>query len=235
VKVEKKEVHEEKDGVDTVKVVEVRTETVRKLKCVEERKNWELFGLDEENIATNDGMSESEEAVWEFPVVDKRAEKQAEKKELPAAVKCRFCGGSHFSAQCSQMAAKSEPAAEMRSGPAERPPASSSPAPSGKYDVRQRLGLGGPRPSSDRYQQEGFRVRVQNLTEDASEMDVRELFGTCGTVTRCFLKKKYGGGNTGFAYVTFQTEKEALTACERLNRHPYGSLLLSVEMQKDQK
>jgi len=233
VKVEKKEVHEVKDGVDTVKVVEVRTETVRKLKCVEERKKWELFGLSEEDIAANSGMSESEEVVWEYPITDKRAEKkQTDKKEFEE-VKCRFCGGSHFSHACPKRMVEPEPAAEDTSKPAERVTPSSSPAPSAKYSVRERLGMVSH--SSDGAQQEGYRVRVSNLTESATESDIKDLFGRIGPISRCYLKKKYGGGNTGFAFVTFRTEKDARDACEKLNGHPYDHLILSVEMVTQQR
>jgi len=227
VKVEKKEVHEEKDGVDTVKTVEVRTSVVRKLKCVEERKTWKLFGLSEEDIAANAGMSESEDCSWEHPIEKKQSEKiQAGKKEFEE-VKCRYCGGPHFSHACphknSDMLSSEEPAK-----PAERTPSSSSS--SEKYSVQ--AAVKGRSQSSSFQQQEGYRVRVSNLVEEAVEDDIRELFGKFGRVTRCYIKKKYGGGNTGFAFVTFAEEQDALRACEKLNGRAYGHLILSVEMQK---
>jgi len=227
VKVEKREVHEDKDGVDTVKTVEVRTTTVRKLKCVEERKTWKLFGLSEEDIAANAGMSESEECSWEHPIEKKQSEKlQAGKKEFEE-VKCRYCGGPHFSHACPHKT--SDMGSDEGAKPAERTPAAPSSS-SEKYSVQSAL-KGRSQGSGYQQQQEGFRVHVSNLAEEAVEEDVRELFGRFGRVTRCYLKKKYGGGNTGFAFVTFADESAALRACEKLNGYAYGHLILSVEMQ----
>lgn len=71
VTVEKKTEKEVVNGVEVVKVTEVRTSTVRKLKCVEERKKWALFGLKPEDVASNDSMTDREETSWELPVVEK--------------------------------------------------------------------------------------------------------------------------------------------------------------------
>ena len=120
-------------------------------------------------------------------------------------------------------------ASEEASKPAERAAASASSS-SEKYSVQS--AVKGRSQGSSFQQQEGYRVRVSNLVEEAVEEDVRELFGKFGRVTRCYLKKKYGGGNTGFAFVTFAEEKDALRACEKLDGRPYGHLILSVEMQK---
>jgi len=224
VKVEKKEVHEDKDGVDTVKVVEVRTERVRKLKCVEERKTWKLFGLTKEDIAANDGMSESEEAVWEYPITEKQRETaQTDKKEYDD-VKCRYCGGDHFSHQCPLKDVKAaESSSEEAAKPIER--TVSSGGSSDKYSVHQlrHAGAGGSR-------SEGYRVRVSNLSETATKKDVENLFGAVGEVPLVYLKPKYGINNSGFALLTYETEKAALNACEKLNRHPYDHLVLIVEM-----
>jgi len=233
VKVETKEVA---DG-DSVKVVEVRTTTVRKLKCVEERKGWELFGLSEEDIKANDGMSESEEVVWEYPATEKKPQKKQSDKKEYEEIKCRHCGGNHYSHQCTQKTIESEPAEEpsaASSSAGERAPQSAGAPSTGKYSVRDRLGKSsGPSRGGLSSESEEFKVRVSNLDEEASEDDVRELFSLRGRckVTRCFLKKKYGGGNMGFAYVNYGSEKEALLACEKLNGRPYGHLILSVEMQ----
>jgi len=238
VKIEKKEVHEQVDGVDTVKTVEVRTETVRKLKCVEERKTWALFGLSDEDIKANDGMSESEEVVWEYPTTEKKAEKkQTDKKEFDE-VKCRFCGGSHFSHQCPRrnMAEPSKPAEEESAAAApaggDRLTQSQGPASAGgKYSVRDRLGKSSGPSRSSNFDDE-YRVRVSNLSENATEDDVRDLFGRFGRITRCFVKTKYDGTNCGFAFVNYEREKDALQAIERLNGYAYDHLILVVEMQK---
>ena len=83
VTVEKKEERETVDGKEVVTVTEVRTTTVRKLKCVEERKKWPLFGLKPDEVAANDSMSDREETSWELPVTVKSTApvSAADKKE----------------------------------------------------------------------------------------------------------------------------------------------------------
>jgi len=224
VKIEKKEV---KEG-DVIKIVEVRTTTVRKLKCVEERKEWPLFGLSEEDIKANDGMSEMEEVVWENPVTEKQPQKkQAGKKEFDE-VKCRFCGGNHFSHQCTQKRVEVEPREEETTKAADERPAPSTSSSSGTYSVRDRIGKSGGRMKMNNV--EDYKILVSNLSERATEDDVRRLFGRFGDITRCFVKQKYGGGNMGYAIVNYASEKDALRAVEKLNRYAYDHQILSVEL-----
>jgi len=229
VKVEKKEVHEEVDGVDTVKTIEIRTSTVRKLKCVEERKKWELFGLSDEDIKANDGMSESEEVVWEYPQTEKQFQKKQNDKKEFDEVKCRFCGGSHFSHQCPRKNAEAEPA-ETQTTPKPASASTSSSSSTGKYSVRDHISSAS---SFSGRNEEGYKIRINNLSEDATKGDVLRLCEKFGTILRCFVKPGYNGsGNVGFANVTFAHKEEAEKACERLNGHHYGHLILSVEMAK---
>jgi len=231
VTVEKKEIHEEKNGVDTVKVVEVRTETVRRLKCVEERKKWKLFGLSEEDIEANDGMSESEECVWENPATEKKAEKKPAEFE---EVKCRYCGGSHFSHSCPKRVVEPESSSEEPSKPSERAPASSSsPAPSGSgtYSARRVVGRTGSSGESLR-QRNDIRVNLTNIPEEATEQDIRDLLGRI-EYSQIRLKRKFvGTGNAGAAFIFFTREECAQQAVERLNGRGYGHLILNAEIVK---
>jgi len=222
IKVEKKEIREEKSGVETVKIVEVRTETVRKLKCVEERKGWKLFGLSPEDIAANDGMSESEDCTWEDPIIDKRAEKKQEFEE----VKCRYCGGSHFSHACPRKIVESETSVEEPAR-ADKPASAGA---SGKYSARDVAGRAG-RSTDRQQQQQDIRVRVANLAENATKRDVEDLFARFN-FSFISMRTNYDGTNNGFATVFFKKEEDARKACEKLNGHRYDHLILSVEILK---
>ncbi|OII72357.1 RNA recognition family protein [Cryptosporidium andersoni] len=74
-------------------------------------------------------------------------------------------------------------------------------------------------------------VRVANLSEDATEDDLQELFKTAGRVVKVFLaKNKNNTKNTkGFAFITYSKREEAQNAIRKLNRHGYDNLLLNVE------
>ncbi|KAK6588226.1 eukaryotic translation initiation factor [Cryptosporidium xiaoi] len=77
-------------------------------------------------------------------------------------------------------------------------------------------------------------VRVANLSEDATEEDLQELFKTAGRVVKVFLaKNKNNSKNTkGFAFITYSRREEAQNAIKKLNRHGYDNLLLNVEWAK---
>lgn len=79
-------------------------------------------------------------------------------------------------------------------------------------------------------------LRVSNLTEDAEEMDLRELFGTFGRITRVFIAKDHTTGKSrGFGFVTFRDRRDAESALEALNGHGYGYLILKIEWAKPRK
>jgi len=229
-RIEKKQVHENVDGVDTVKEVEERTLIVRKLKCVEERKKWELFGLSPEDIKANDGMSESEEVAWEYPAVEKKSQKkQTDKNELD--IKCRNCGGSHYTHQCPRKNLESEPAQQQQ--PAATTSSQSTPsATPEKYSVRDRLKQA--HRERDRESSEAeYKVRITNLPEEATKADIENLCDKVAPVKNSFVKTTYQGNNTGFAFVTFYSEEDALKVCQKLNDHRYGYCVLHVEMAKN--
>lgn len=79
-------------------------------------------------------------------------------------------------------------------------------------------------------------LRISNLTKDAEEMDLRELFKSFGRITRVFIAKEdVTGESRGFAFVTFQERDDAERALEQLNGHGYGYLILKVEWAKPRK
>jgi len=77
---------------------------------------------------------------------------------------------------------------------------------------------------------EGHTVRISNLSEDATEVDLQELCRRFGHTNRIFLAKDYQTYKSrGYAFVTYKNREDALTAIEKLNRHPYDNLILSVD------
>jgi len=79
-------------------------------------------------------------------------------------------------------------------------------------------------------------LRVYNLSKNAVEMDLRELFGHYGRITRVFIGKDYDTGESrGFAFVTFCNREDAAVALENLNGYGYGYLILKVEWAKPRK
>lgn len=80
-------------------------------------------------------------------------------------------------------------------------------------------------------------IRVSNLTKQATEDDLRELFEPFGRVFRISLpraERVEPGGMVvkeprGFAYIAFVNKQDAERAMERLQGHGYDHLLLKLE------
>jgi translation initiation factor 3 subunit G len=73
-------------------------------------------------------------------------------------------------------------------------------------------------------------LKVYNLSEDAKEQDVRDLFRRFGQVTKVNLvKDRETGLSRGLAFVSFYNQRDADNAQRGLNGHGYDHLILSVE------
>lgn len=76
-------------------------------------------------------------------------------------------------------------------------------------------------------------LHVTNLSEEANENDLYELFGSFGSIYRVFIGRDYiTRKSRGFAYVTFTNKKNAQTAIDVLNGYGYDNLILCVEWSK---
>merc|ERR1719188_910375 len=76
-------------------------------------------------------------------------------------------------------------------------------------------------------------LRITNLSEDAKEGDLQDLFGQVGRLQRVYLAKDQTTGlSRGFAFVTYYTREDAQKAIDRLNGHGYDNLILQVQFAK---
>ena len=142
---------------------------------------------------------------------------------------CRFCKGPHMSMRCpyrDMYAAKEQPKEEK--------PVSSAAPSEGKYlppSLRRNADRVG-----EYKEEETFGVRVSNLSEDVTDMELRNLFEQCGRVTRArvitdFETKK----SRGFAFVNFDTKEEAQRAIDMFNGYAINHLILSVSFAEKRK
>ncbi len=73
-------------------------------------------------------------------------------------------------------------------------------------------------------------VRVTNLSPEAREDDLRELFSRFGQVTRVYVAlDRERGISKGFAFVNFVRKDDAARAIQKLNGYGYANLILHVE------
>ncbi len=72
-------------------------------------------------------------------------------------------------------------------------------------------------------------IYVGNLSFNATEDEVRELFAAYGTVTAVnMIKDKFSGQPRGFAFVEMENESEAQNAIQGLNGKPFMNRNLTV-------
>lgn len=83
---------------------------------------------------------------------------------------------------------------------------------------------------------EGYSLRVSNLSENITEGDIHDLFGQCGRLRRVFLARdRRTRMAKGFGYVTYDSKRDAEKAIRMLNKYTYDYLVLGVEwsLKKD--
>jgi len=98
----------------------------------------------------------------------------------------------------------------------------------GKYVPPSLRGGGGGGGREER--DESNTLRVTNISEDAQERDLKDLFEKFGPVPRIYLAKdKETGQSRGFAYVTYIRREDAQAAMAALNGYGYDHLILKVE------
>ena len=82
----------------------------------------------------------------------------------------------------------------------------------------------------------GNTLRVRNLTDEATEADLRELFAPFGAVKSARINKDWKTGRSiGVAFVAFYEHQDAVRAREKLNGYGYNHLLLSVDWTQPKK
>ncbi|KAI9259083.1 hypothetical protein BY458DRAFT_541272 [Sporodiniella umbellata] len=68
---------------------------------------------------------------------------------------------------------------------------------------------------------------VRNVPFEATDKDLRELFGTYGQLKSLRMPKKFAGGHRGFAFLDFLTKQEAKNVYDNMgNIHLYGRHLV---------
>lgn len=76
-------------------------------------------------------------------------------------------------------------------------------------------------------------IRISNLSESTTDLDLEELVRPFGPVSKIYLAKdKLSGHCKGFAYIHFKFKSDAAKAILALNGHGYDHLILSVDWSK---
>lgn len=245
---------------DDKKVKITRTyhlETRRVPKSIAKRKAWKKFGdASRDNPHGPDPATTyvGEEVFLTF-TTNKEELNEQEKDNDPmnklkgtSIVKCRVCKGDHWTTQCpykdslqplKELEAKEKgpdaTAASALAQAAVSAQASLAGAGGTKYIPPSLRSAGGGverkgETMNSRRNDEAATLRVTNLSEEASESDLQDLFRPFGALSRVFLAKdKITNQSKGFAFVSFTRREDAARAAKSLQGFGYDHLILNVE------
>ncbi|KAF8689857.1 hypothetical protein HU200_041488 [Digitaria exilis] len=146
---------------------------------------------------------------------------------------CRTCGkkGDHWTSKCPYKDLAPQQAEE---GP---PTADGSATPdgaSGKSEAYIPLfkRLGADKSGADvmRRRDDENSIRVGNLSEDARDHDLADLFGQFGPLSRVYVAMdRFTGESRGFGFVNFVYREDGERAIKKLNGYGYANLILQVD------
>lgn len=229
-------------------------ETRKVSKSIARRKAWKKFGNASRDNPNGPDPSTTYVGDDVFLSFTTNKEELDEDKDDPlkklkgSVVKCRVCKGDHWTTKCpykdslqplKEIEEKEKQAENTDSGNAPADGAKAGGGTGGKYVPPSLRGGGdgkerrGEMMNSRRQTDEAATLRVTNLSEDAMESDIQELFRNFGPLARVYLAKdKQTNQSKGFAFVSYVKREDAARAVQNLNGFGYDHLILSVEWAK---
>lgn len=197
------------------KVYRLEKKEITLPKKVAERRNWAKFGVSKGLPPGPDTASTNrvfDEVFFEFTnnkkIIDDKEDANMGifGNNNKNVVTCKHCGGNHWSIKCKNKPDKLE-TKDDKNIPN-----------NGKYVPKFKRDGEKPRDKNKNT------IRISNISDNADEQDIRDLFYNYGRITRLYYNQK------GFAFLTYSELNSCEKAIEAVNGHPYDYLILSVEM-----
>ncbi|KAG0535210.1 hypothetical protein BDA96_04G346800 [Sorghum bicolor] len=245
------EYHIDDEGNKVKVTTTTRVRKVRRSRRAIERRSWPKFGdAAKEAAGSRLTMVSTEEIFFDRTRAasgntgdgagpSTSADSLAKGNDKPGGgllMVCRTCGkkGDHWTSKCPYK----DLAPQQGESSGDRPPsadgsggAAGGKGGSGAYvPVFKRLG--GDRSGADvmRRRNDENSVRVSNLSEDARDPDLAELFGQFGQLSRVYVAiDRVTGESRGFGFVNFVHREDGERAINKLNGYGYDNLILHVE------
>lgn len=226
--------------VRVTRKIRMRLVTEKVCPQVAARADWKKFG-----DAAGDGAGPNVsstiigEPVFLRLSMSKDHDQEPAKATVVAAknIVCRYCQGAHWSAKCPYKSTFAEDAKEAAAGADDKeankplkyiPPSLRRSAEAGA--AGDMLGT-----TTTTYRDNPHTIRISNLSEVVTEMDIRDLVGCLAIPARVYVPKDYRTGLCrGAAYVSFHMAEDVQRVIQKLHGHPYGNMILHVEPAKPQ-
>ncbi|AOW04915.1 YALI0E03828p [Yarrowia lipolytica CLIB122] len=245
--------HRMDDGKKYKRSVTIKNQSVTEkvLNCVAERSKWTKYGKELGAPPGPNRMTTTigEDIVFVLGLKSDQPEEEVEEEEAAAAaprvgedkgVKCRLCQGPHFTSKCpyketlggstaaggmGRSLGGDEPAGAAKTG-GYVPPHLRNKGPGGPGGPG---GAAGGRSDDD----DELTLRVTNLSEEATDDDLRRMFGKYGMINRVYVAKDRDTGRPrGFAFVTYTLKSHAQAALEAMDGHGFDNLIMKVDYSK---
>lgn len=230
----------------TQKIKEVKVkEKVHPL--IAQRKNWVKYGKEKNTSPGPDTRTTQLGEIVELKLgtswkeIEKQEEesKEEQKAQLVSTqrIKCRTCGGDHFTSKCPFKDTLISDSTDASNAATPEPADAAGNAP-GKYVPRHlRKDANGNLPAKDMTRDDSTTLKISQLNSIVDEDMLRnELLNRYGPLQRAIVvRNRETGESRGFAYVTFATEAKAEEALNDLNGKGYHSLILHLEWSKKRK
>jgi len=237
-----------------VKITRIYNLETRKVsKTLAKRKMWKKFGHAKDDNPHGPDPSTTYVADDVYLSFTTNKEELDEDKDDPlkkikgnSMVKCRVCKGDHWTTKC-PFKEGMQPLKDIEDKEKGKDVADG--APPAVPDMAQKVGSKYVPPSlrggadqgqrrgetmnTRRQADEAATLRVTNLSEDACESDLQELFRPFGLIARVYLAKdKITNQSKGFAFVSYVRREDAARAIKALEGFGYDHLILNVEWAK---
>ena len=236
--------------VKNVKEYKMEKRKIKIPKVISERRKWTKFGASSGLPPGPDEASTTkvcEDVFFEFTKRNKAID-DSEDREGGGSIKnifsavggsgtaviCRYCGGNHWSMKCANkdtggVGARGVGARGVGSGGVGSGGGKSKYVPPSMRNGAEGAGsMGGAEGNRGiKRNREENTIRVSNISENATENDIRDLFKRYGYIKRLFYKNE-----KGFAFITYDTMWSCEEAVVEVHRHCYDYLVLSVEIAK---
>lgn len=231
---------------------DIQTRKVPKIIAI--RKSWKKFGQAKRDNPHGPDPSTTflgEEVSLAFTSNREELEAKSSESEInklkglgSSLVKCRYCNGDHWSTMCRYkdtiQSLKDKDDKDILTPPSElaQSAAVAQSVTGTKYiPPSQRAGATGTQRQGEsmnsRRNDDQATLRVTNLSEEATEADLQELFRPFGSLQRVFLAKdKITNQSKGFAFVSYVKRDDAARAIKALQGFGYDHLILNVEWSK---